>query len=242
MKRKYLSQSNTIDKQDLFYNQTDPAILFGEYNHIPLLSKVVPYLPLRNNYCMEGFCDMPITPVFNSDITTDVIPLDKVRSCHRYNTGVHGFVYDDVIARFVNNIYGALPTLRKHPYVIAPDFSSYSALFTMVNLQGIFLSRNVTCFLDEHGIPTVPCYTYSTFDSVEYSLLGLPMHSIIAVGHHVIGRYPIQREVTQYAINRLINVKQPTKLLVYGEPLDFDVPIEVIRIDSRIQNLRKIKR
>ena len=242
MKNKFIKPSPIISKQDLFYSQTDPAILYGEINHIPLLSKVVPYLPLCNNYCMEGVFDIPITPVFNSKITTDVIPLDKLGSCRRYDTGVHGFVYDNIIARFVNRIYDNLPTLRKHPYVIAPDFSSYSALYKMVNLQGVFLSRNVTCFLDEHGIPTIPCFTYSTFDSVEYSLLGLPMHSMIAIGHHVIGRHPIQREITKYAIGQLINVKQPTKLLVYGEPFDFDVPVEIIRINSRIHNLRNLQK
>lgn len=242
MKRKYLSQNNrSINKDDLFYEQTDPRILYGEENPIPLLNKVRPYVPLRDNYCYEGYCDIPITPTFNGDISCDIIPFDKVSKRGDYRTGVHFFVSDDTICRFINNIYYHLDTLRKYDFVIAPDCSSYSALPKIMNLEGVFLSRNVTCFLHEHGIPTIPCYTFSTFDSVEYSMHGIPMQSTVAVGNHVIGRYHVHRDIIKYAILRLVEIKHPTKLLVYGEPLWFDAGIDVVYKESRIQKLRKIK-
>lgn len=242
MKRKYLSPNTIIDNTDLFYNQTNPHILYGEDNHIPLLAKVRPYIPLRDNYCQEGYCDIPITPAFNMDISCDIIPFDKMKANRNPETGVHFFVDDETICRFINNIYDYLDVLREHVYVIAPDCSSYSALPKMMNLEGIFLSRNVTCFLCEHGIPTIPCYTFSTFDSVEYSMQGIPMFSTVAVGNHVIGRYQVQRDIIEYAIRKLIEIKHPTKLLIYGEPLWFDVDVEVVYKESRIQKLRKLKK
>lgn len=196
MKRKYLSPNKRkINRDDLFYEQTNPHIIYGEEDHIPLLGKVVPYLPLSDNYCHEGYCDMPIVPAFNMNITCDIIPWDKIKSNHNAETGVHGFVNDETINRFINNPYNQLDLLREHRFVVAPECSTYSALPKMVNLQAIFLCRNVNCFLHEHGIPTIPCYTYSTFDSVEYSLWGLPHNSTIAVGNHVVGRHKVQREI-----------------------------------------------
>jgi len=243
MKRKYLSRnSRRISTEDLFYEQTDPRIIYGEEDHLPLLGKVVPYLPLSDNYCKEGYCDMPIVPAFNMDITCKVIPLDKIGTNHNPDTGVHGFVSDETINRFVNNPYEKLNLLREHRFVIAPECSTYSFLPKMVNLQSVFLCRNVNCFLHEHGIPTIPCYTYSTFDSVEYAMLGLPHNSTIAVGNHVTGRYKVQREIVKYAIQKLIEEKHPTRLLVYGEPFEFNVDVETVQVDSRIQKLRKLKK
>lgn len=241
MKPEIFSPNLRINERDLFFNQTDPRVLYGEVNHMPLLPKVVPYVPLMDNYCYEGYCDIPITPSFNNDISCDIIPLDKVKDNQKCGVGVHCFVDDYTISRFVNNIYAYLDNLRKREFVIASDCSSYSSLPKMVNLEGIFLSRNITCFLHEHGIPTIPCYTFSTFDSVEYSMQGIPMNSTVAYGNHVIGRHQVQREIIEYAVRRLIEVKHPTRLLVYGEPLWFDVDVDIIYKESRIQKLRRIK-
>lgn len=243
MKRKYLSKnSKRINKEDLFYEQTNSRLLYGGDEHLPLLDKVVPYLPLSDNYCKEGFCDMPIVPAFNMDIDCEVIPWDKIGRNHNSNTGVHGFVSDKTINRFINNPFKYLDLLREHRFVVAPECSTYSALPKMVNLQSVFLCRNVNCFLQEHGVPTIPCYTYSTFDSVEYSLWGLPHHSTIAVGNHVVGRHEVQHEIVKYAIQELIKEKHPIRLLVYGEPLGFDVDVEIVQVGSRIQELRKLKK
>lgn len=47
------------------------------------------------------------------------------------------------------------------------------------------------------------------------------------IHNHVVGRYKVQREIVKYAIQELIKEKYPTRLLVYGEPFNFDVDVGI---------------
>lgn len=231
----------TFDDRNIFFHQLVIDKEYSKQERLQLLGKVVPYLPLKDNYCTDGLYEIPIVPSYNNDIPNDFIPFDKLLTCkHRENVGVHFYVSDNGINRFINNPYRYLYLLRQHPCVIAPDCSIYSNMWRAVNVGKVFLARNTNCFLVENHVKTIPCFTYATIDTIDLALLGIPKGSVVAVGNHTIGRSHVCQEITEYAIKRLVEEKQPSKLLVYGFPLSFEVDIEVINVYSRIQELRSL--
>ncbi len=133
-----------------------------------------------------------------------------------------------------------IPRLQNYKCVIAPDFSVFVDQPKAVNVWNIYRNRWVTSYMQSLSIHAVPSASWGNVDSFEFCFDGLPRNSIIAIGHTAIGKDRSYKKLYRMGVEALIERKRPTKLLVYGAPLDFNPDVEVIYYKGNIQKLRQL--
>lgn len=92
-------------------------------------------------------------------------------------------------------------------YVDAPTF---------INKLNIFRSRFAAAYWQSCGYNVIQTASWGNADSLAYAFEGLAEHSITAVsgrGHDIC---EASKRLWHYAINKLIEQKSPTKIIVYG--------------------------
>lgn len=196
-------------------------------------------LHLLSNFKTEGHEQMPKINPYNGSLPVDLIPFSD-RNHSLYSYGIHCYLYDYNFELTWNNPQKVLHCLQKFHSVIAPDFSIFVDLPRAINVWNIYRNRWVSCFWQSHCIDVIPSASWGNVDSFDYCFDGLPERSIIAIGHPVIGKDKSYRRLFRLGVEKLIEKKEPTKLIVYGNRLDFDPGVEIHYYESKIQKLRAI--
>lgn len=191
------------------------------------------------SFSVEGVEDMPIVQSFCDDVPDTFIPFScRGSSSCSYSYGVHCFEYDYRINSIWNDPLSAIDSLKRFRCVIAPDYSLFVDQPRAVNVTNVYRNRWVSCLWSSKGIIVIPSASWGSAESFSYCFDGLPQNSVIAIGHVAVGKNRAQKSLFRMGTEELILRKQPTKLLVYGSPLDFDPGVEVINVKGIIQKLR----
>lgn len=208
-------------------------------NSTKLRTKTLLNLHLHCNFSTEGKEDMPILYPYNSSLPNIFIPFSE-RNKGPLSCGIHCYLYDYFIEQTWKMPSRIISCLQKYPCVIGPDFSLFVDMPRAINIWNVYRNRWVTSFWQSHSINAIPSASWGNADSFDYCFDGLPKNSIIAIGHTAIGKDKSYKRLFRMGVETLIERKQPTKLLIYGLPLDFNPNIEVVYYESIIQRLRKL--
>jgi len=196
-------------------------------------------LNLLSGLPTEGSEDMPLVSAYNGPLPEDLIPFSEKKREQYYN-GVHFFIYDYMIEPVWRSPSRYVSCLSNFFCAVAPDFSVFVDQPRSINVWNIYRNRWLSTFWQQQGIRVIPSASWGNIDSFEYCFDGLPENSIIAIGHQAIGKDIYYKQLYRAGVETLIEKKRPTKLLVYGETLDFTPEIEVAYYENRIQKLRRL--
>lgn len=133
-----------------------------------------------------------------------------------------------------------VPSLKQYRCVVAPDFSIFTDMPRAVNVWNIYRNRWVSSYWQSQGIKVIPSASWGSVDSFEYCFDGLPENSVIAIGHSTAGKDKSFKRLYRMGVETLIEKKRPTKLMVYGSPLDFNVNTDIVYQEGFI--IKKLRR
>lgn len=196
-------------------------------------------LHLHSGFPTEGKEGMPLLSPYNNNLPEVLIPFSD-RNKKLWSCGLHCYLYDYKFEVLWNKPSIVIPRLQNYKCVIAPDFSVFVDQPKAVNVWNIYRNRWVTSYMQSLSIHAVPSASWGNVDSFEFCFDGLPRNSIIAIGHTAIGKDRSYKKLYRMGVEALIERKRPTKLLVYGAPLDFNPDVEVIYYKGNIQKLRQL--
>lgn len=192
----------------------------------------------HNSFPTEGEEDMPLLAPYNDPLPKELIPFsDRRKGLFHY--GIHCYEYDYKIDPAWNNPPQVANCLRKYACVTAPDYSVFVDQPRAVNVWNVYRNRWVSSYWQKEGIRLVPSASWGNVDSFDFCFDGLPENSTIAIGHVAIGRDMDARILFRLGVKTLIERKHPTRLVVYGAPLDFDPGVEVVFYEGFLQKLRR---
>lgn len=196
-------------------------------------------LHLHYEYPTEGVEDMPLLKAYNGPIPLAFCPITERKTSPK-SFGLHFFLYDYAIESTWSTPLRYLPELCIRPCVLSPIFTTFVDRPRAINVWNVYRNRWVTSFWQGNGVNAIPSASWGNVDSFKYCFDGLPERSVIAVDHICVGKDRAYRILYRKGIEELIERKHPTKLLIYGEPLDFNPSVDVIYIESHIHKLRQL--
>ena len=208
-----------------------------------LISGLINPVLLECTYETEGSYDMPILPAYQDDLPSFLIPFTQTTSEKCFREAVpHFFVYDKIINRVWNRPEHYVKFFKKHPSICGVDFSLFMDADRSVNIWNIYRNRILLNYYSKQGIKIIPSFSIGHPDCIEASIDGLPDNSVICMSNLTQRKNKSLIKLKKYAIERLIERKHPISLMVYGFPMEFEIPIKIKYYESIIQKLRKYEK
>ena len=161
---------------------------------------------------------MPEVAPYNGSLDFNLVSYVDRAKHHGKNEALHFFLDDYKFVSVWNRLERVTHSLYKYDYLFAPDFSLFTDddRFHNINRENVYRSRFIAAYWQNCGYQVIPTASWGDANSFKYSFEGLPEHSVIAVcgiGHdHDNSRKNLWRT----AVNRLIEEKKPTILVIYG--------------------------
>ena len=175
-----------------------------------------------------------------------IISFTKALRSTDYDAWVHFYEDDIAFERLWNKPNTYLPILKKFKGVISPDFSVYRDMPLVMQQQNIYRSRAIGFWLQENGIAVIPNIRFGDDRTYKLSCAGIKKHGVIAIGSHGCTKLLTERAYFQNGLNYIINVLEPSILVVYGAtPNEVFAPykemgVEILQFDSEFMQSRKM--
>lgn len=197
------------------------------------LLKLIPPVNRRkmmddNMHLMKGMRFENGYPIINpyngpTDFTLTAF-IDRKKAATSYSC-VHFFLDD---YRFRDAVWYNLERttyeISVFDFAFTPDLSLWKNLKTEhYNQKNLYRTRFIGAYWQLCGFDgVIPTASWGGLESFSYCFYGLPSNSIIAVSAMGARRDIASYNLWCYGIKRLVSEKQPTLILIYGEP--FELP------------------
>lgn len=133
----------------------------------------------KQNVC--GRYDFPVLRAIK-EVPSELLPFNHAKSVRRKSgRWLHFFVDDYQFERIWNKGSRYLELIRQFDGVIAPDFSMWADMPLAHQIYNCWRNRCVAYWLQQEGVPVIPCVEWSDRKSLEWCLDGLPKQSTLAV-------------------------------------------------------------
>ena len=186
----------------------------------------------------EGKEEMPCVLPFTKELPKSLCGLDESVSPDSYMTGMHGFCHDYVLEQRFRNPYKVLDKASRYYCAIGPQFSVLMDGRRCEAVEAVRRNRLYTLFLQINGIPTIQSVSLTSVNFFDIAYDGLAPYSPVAIENICKNEGLNQQFLMKAGLEELIRRKHPTVLLVYGNPLKFELDVKVVTYKSRIQKLR----
>lgn len=137
---------------------------------------------------------------------------------HPERKGCHFFLHDYQFERVWNTPNKYLNTLKKYKYVLSPDFSPYSDMPKCLQIFNVYRNRWCGRFWQENGITVIPTVTWSSDETVDFCLAGIPKYSVIAISTMGEGRWAHYKSLYKNW-DKVMEKLEPKQILLYGKDL-----------------------
>lgn len=150
------------------------------------------------------------------------------------NKAVHFFVDDYQFERVWNRPDQYIPYLKKYKCVLSPDFSPYGDMPLATQIYNHYRKHWIAAYWQQHGITVIPTIRSSTDPrSMEFYLDGEPAGGVVAYST-MWGSSddPAMQKAFWKEWSKMINVLQPSAVVVYGDilPMMEDSEVQLIKI------------
>lgn len=186
----------------------------------------------------EGNFDMPVPAPCRVEVPSRFLPFNQALSSTDFDCGIHFFIDDYQFERLWRLPERYIPVLKRFRCVIAPDFSLFVDVPQAVNVWNVYRNRLMTRWMQDQGIPVIPCAGWGDLDSFRFCFDGIPTGGVVAVGHTAYGRTDPQRALFRKGLSTLMETKKPSTILIYGKPFETGYP-NVTFIEDRISKLKQ---
>ena len=105
---------------------------------------------------------------------------------------------------------------------LLPDFSLYMDMPKAMQIWNTYRSRLIGQIMQDRGLTVIPTVSWSDPDSYEFCFDGLPSHGTLCTSTVGVRRYSEAMEVWKHGMDEMITRLEPTRLIIYGGPIEFD--------------------
>ena len=206
-----------------------------------MINKDIFNLEISQNLPLVGQFQFPkINP--SKSIPNNLISFNYALSCeNKSDYFVHFYIDDYQFERVWKKPKKYAIILSKFQGIIAPDFSTYTNMPKALQIYQIYKSRLLCSYWQSLGIDVIPNINWSDYDSLEWTLEGIPRYSVIALSTNGVLNKKTKDSFIQ-CYKKAIEILKPTKVIIIGE-----VPKEIqsnliIAFPNRINHLRNLKK
>lgn len=148
----------------------------------------------------------------------------------RDSVGVHFFLDDYQFERCMNDPWRYGEILRPAACVLTPDFSLFRDMAFPVKLMSVYKSRLLGHIWQQMGLTVVPTLQWAEPASCHYSFDGLPRNGTVAASTIGCCRDKASSLLFKRGMEAACEACNPSKVLLFGKPLDFESDAEVINV------------
>jgi len=188
---------------------------------------------------VEGKEEIPCVEPYTLTLPENISGIDERTPENASKYGMHGFCYDNILMRKWRNMKRVLQKARHYHCVLAPNFTVPMDGYRCEAVEAIRYNRVLTICFQQHGIPTIQTVSLTSAKFFDIAYDGLASRCPVAFENMCVMRNREQKHLFRLAVEKLIERKSPTVLVVVGYHLDFDPQIPVVYYESRIQKLRR---
>lgn len=195
---------------------------------------------VRDGARVEGIEEFPCLDPYKLErgLPRDIIGMDERTPRNCAELGLHGFCYDDVLDMRFKNMSRLAQKARNFYCAFSLHYSILLDSRRCEVVEAIRRHRYATRFLQDCGIPTIQTVPLGSASYFDILFDGLAPNSVSAIENICQNRDKQLESLLRKGIERFIELKSPTMLVVYGNDLNFSPGIPVIYYQSRIQKLR----
>lgn len=188
---------------------------------------------------IEGKEEIPCVEPYKISLPQDISAMDERIPKNASIYGMHGFCYDHILMRKWHNMGRLVEKARHFHCAFAPNFSVPMDGLRCEAIEAVRCNRVATIYLQQKGIPTIQTVSLTSAKFFDIAYAGLAPNSPVAFENICVKRDRQLTYLFRLAVEKLIELKTPTMLVVVGNHLDFEPQIPVVYYESRIQKLRR---
>ena len=139
---------------------------------------------LFQNVSHTGMYDIPLLDRcdYRRNVMPSAISFSKALSSRKQTGGILHFFEDDYkFARIFKNPMRYLALLKRHMYVVMPDFSLLIGMARALQIYNVYRNYLLANWMQRNGVRVVPLACWSDASSFDWCFSGLPSGGTIAV-------------------------------------------------------------
>lgn len=184
-----------------------------------------------------GKYDFPIVARYTGSPPLSLIPFNYAKSYSDRNAGVHFFIDDYQFERLWRFPDRYLPLLQEYDYILTPDFSIYVDMPLTLKIYNIYRNRVLAHYWQQNGITVIPTLQWADYRSFDFCFTGIEPGGTVAVSTLGSLQNPKSRRYWVVGMQQAIDKLQPSTVLLYGTPIDFDFgDVKVIYYENVVLN------
>lgn len=149
----------------------------------------------------------------------DIQELIPYRVDANRNGTAHFFLDDYRFERCWKNPDSQIEELEKYDGVLSPDFSMYTNYPEAMQIWQVYRNRWCACYWQSFGIKVIPTVSWSDEESFKYCFLGIPKHSVVAIGTVGVLTNDEVKTLFMNGFEEMLKQLEPKEILIYGNRL-----------------------
>lgn len=206
------------DMPDATFQPYRPKRRIGEHTHYRAHIASICFPEITKGLAKIGPFNMPVIRANNN--VPDIIqttPFDRIRLRNsNFDSLVIFYLNDDRFANRLTHLWDYIECLRGYYGVIGPDLSQFIDMDYATRLSNNYWNKAFTAYLQNCDLNVYPNVTWSLPDSYEYSIAGLPKHSVIAINSMGVPKYDFCVALWLQGYHYMVDTLEPTLILRYG--------------------------
>lgn len=177
-----------------------------------------------------------LKPVDVCPQSAEMQQFSEIMAAPEYDLGVCFFIDDYRFERVWQNPEKYTPYLEKHPFVIMPDFSTYTDMPKIMQMWNKYRNHLLAWYWQNVcGLSVVPNIMFSDEASFEWCFDGMPKRSTVCISNVGVMQNKEWAQAFKDGLDEVIKRLEPTRILFYGtNPTGYDFgKIEVMAFKSR---------
>ena len=189
----------------------------------------------------SGKYDMPVIHAEHIVPTKELLPFNMAKTNAGKDSGVHFYLDDYQFERVWRRPEKYLELLRGFPFVLSPGFSMYLDMPLAMKLWNNYRRQFIGEYWQRNGITVVPTVMWAEERTFQFCFDGVEPGGTIAVSTQGAAMSKRGRECWLRGMKEAMRRLQPSLILHYGLPLDFDFKgVKVVYYENQIiKRLRK---
>ncbi len=194
---------------------------------------------LYGSFPTAGKTPLPVLKPIKNIYPIRLVPFNVAYANKDYNCTVHFYIDDALFLRVLRNPEKYLAFFQKCHSVIGPDLSQYINMSYEERYYCAYINRAFTAYLQRNGVNVIVNVTWSLPDSYEYSISGIPQHSVVAINCTGILKYNVSKYLWQRGYQYVCEHINPLLIVRYGNKMPCETPsISLYFENERINRLR----
>ena len=193
---------------------------------------------------MVGNYDLPLLDGCFAAVPRKMIPFNMAKGHADAEACVHFFIDDYQFERVWRSPQRYAMMLKPFHSVCTPDFSLYIDMPMAMKIWNVYRSRTIGAYWQKQGLNVVPTLQWAEPRTFSFCFDGIPLGSTVAVSTLGAAKGRLSRQLWTAGMAEAIRRLQPSTVLLYGSPIEFDFGnINVIHYENEtIKRLRSYGR